>query len=205
MGATHLKDNSLGSRLRSVPPAQIGLAVVEATIAYEWLLSGLDKCLSSQYLAGLSGSLSDMAKGNPNTWYAWFLQHVAIAHSTFFGCLVAGGEILTGLALLAGAALWLVGPERLGGRWGQLLQRGVLAGLAGAMLMTANYYLMAGKTLPWLNPSHPYDEGLSLDGLLTLMAAGLLAVHLVALRCASKATYRERLPSPVAGAHRLAS
>ena len=79
MGATYLKDNSLGSKLRDIAPAQIGLAVVEAVIAYEWLLSGIDKCMSSQYLGGLAGSLGEMANGNPNTWYVWFLRHIAMA------------------------------------------------------------------------------------------------------------------------------
>ena len=205
MGATYLKDSTLGSKLRGIAPAQIGLAVVEAVIAYEWLLSGIDKCMSSQYLGGLAGSLGSMANGNPNTWYVWFLRHVAMAHCTFFGCLVAGGEILTGLALLTGAALWLAGPERLRGRWGTLLQLGVIGGLASAALMTANYYLMAGKTLPWLNPAAPYDEGLSLDGVLTLMAVGLFIVHLVALRRASAATCQDRRSSHSLDVHRLAS
>lgn len=205
MGAMHGYGTIVGKRLRDAAPAQLGLAVVEAAIAYEWLLSGLDKCLSSQYLGGLGGSLNDMADGNPNSWYVWFLRHVAMPHCTFFGCLVVAGEILVGLALLAGAALWLAGPERLVGRQARLLQVGVIAGLAGATLMTANYYLMAGKTLPWLNPGHPFDEGLSLDGLLTLVTVGLLSVHVLALRRATAVRAEERHSAPLAGAHQLAS
>lgn len=205
MGAMSGNGTFLGNRIRDVTPAQIGLTVVEAAIAYEWVLSGLDKCLSSQYLGGLGGSLNDMTAGNPNTWYVWFLQHVAMPNCTLFGCLVAAGELLVGFALLAGAALWLAGPERLSGRWARLVQVGVIAGLAGATLMTANYYLMAGKTLPWLNPAHPFDEGLSLDGLLTLVTVGLLAVHLLALRRASAVRIQERHPALPASARQLAS
>ena len=78
--------------------------------------------------------------------------------------------------------LWLCEPARLHGRLARAAELGAIAGLAGATLMTANYYLMAGKTLPWLNTGAPFDEGLSLDGLLTLITAGLLAAHLAALR-----------------------
>jgi hypothetical protein len=54
---------------------------------------------------------------------------------------------------------------------------GVLGALLGSALMTANYYVMAGETLPGLDPGNPFNEGLSIDGLLTLIALGLLLVH----------------------------
>jgi hypothetical protein len=54
--------------------------------------------------------------------------------------------------------------------------------LLSALNRTTNYYLMAGNTVPFLSPSTPYKEGLSIDGTLTLVAVVLLAVHLVAVR-----------------------
>ena len=62
-------DRGLLRRLRRASPAQVGLAAVELAIAYEWLLSGLDKCLSAGYLTGLPGALSETTQGNPNGWY----------------------------------------------------------------------------------------------------------------------------------------
>jgi len=56
--------------------------------------------------------------------------------------------------------------------------------------MTANYYLMAGETLPGLNPGNPFNEGLSIDGMLTLVAVGLLVVHVAPLW--TRATRRGR-------------
>jgi hypothetical protein len=36
---------------------------------------------------------------------------------------------------------------------------------------------MAGNTLPGVDPSSPFGEGLGLDGLLTLIALGLVVIH----------------------------
>ena len=47
--------------------------------------------------------------------------------------------------------------------------------------MTANYYLMSGETLPGINPGNPFNEGLGIDGLLTLVAAGLFVIHAIPL------------------------
>ncbi len=46
--------------------------------------------------------------------------------------------------------------------------------LLGGALMTANYYVMSGNALPDLNQGAPFNEGLNLDGLLTLVAMALL-------------------------------
>ena len=190
------KREVLARRFRETTTAQIGMAVIEALLAYEWLLSGLNKCLATDYLQGLSASLASMTPGNPNSWYVAFLRHVAMPHCTIFGCLVLAGELLVAAALLIGAGLWLVRPEQLHRTSGRMLQAGVMVGLIGAVIMTANYYLMAGKTVPWLQPSDPYDEGLSLDGLLTLITAGLLAVHTLALYRAPQRNARSTLRVP---------
>ena len=47
--------------------------------------------------------------------------------------------------------------------------------------MTTNYHLLAGNTLPWLDPGAPFDEGLSVDGLLTLIALVLIPVQIAAM------------------------
>src|SRR5260370_26785090 len=51
-----------------VVPAAAGLALVEAAIGYEWLLSGLNKVLSSGFGSGLAHQLQTSLQGNPNRW-----------------------------------------------------------------------------------------------------------------------------------------
>lgn len=78
----------------------------------------------------------------------------------------------------AGAALWASGqfPAH---RWTRRLNLGVLGALLGGAGMTANYYMMSGATLPGLNPANAFNEGLSIDGLLTLVAVGLGVIHVL--------------------------
>ncbi len=58
----------------------------------------------------------------------------------------------------------------------------VVVALLGGAFMTGNYYLLAGKTLPWLDPGDPFDEGLSMDGLLTLIALALIPAQIAPMR-----------------------
>lgn len=153
-----------------------GVALVEALIGYEWLLSALNKMLSPTFRSGLTAQMMMALHGNPNTWWVALTKRLVLPHAQLCAVLVEVGELLVALGFFAGAALWASGqfPTR---RWTRRLNLGVLAALLGGALMTANYYLMAGDTLPGLNPGNPFNEGLSIDGLLTLVAVGLFVIH----------------------------
>jgi thiosulfate dehydrogenase [quinone] large subunit len=159
-----------------VQTAAVGLALVEALIGYEWLLSALNKMLSPTFRAGLAGQLKMAMAGNPNTWWVALAKAVVLPHAQLFAVLAEVGELLVALGFFAGAALWASGrfPLR---RWARRVNMVVIGALLGSALMTANYFLMAGQTLPGLDLSNPFNEGLSIDGLLTLIAVGLLLVH----------------------------
>jgi hypothetical protein len=51
---------------------------------------------------------------------------------------------------------------------------------------------MAGETLPGLAPQKAFEEGLSIDGLATLLAMALVAVHVLALRAQPPVNRRGR-------------
>jgi len=161
--------------------ARWGLAAVLLLFAYEWLISGLNKVLSPDFRSGLADNLRQAMKDNPNHWYVHFLSAMVLPHAHVFAAVVEGGELLVAAGLVVGAALW-IGGHRLSRRWAGPLHLAVLGALLGSALMTANYYLMAGNTLPWVNPGNPFNEGLDIDGLLTLVALALLAIQFVAMR-----------------------
>ncbi len=170
------EDRSISAIGARVQPAAMGLAIVEAVIGYEWLLSALDKILSPTFRTGLVQQLTMALRGNPNAWWVALATRLALPHAQFCALLVEVSELLVALGFFAGALLWASGrfPVR---RWARRLNLGVIGALLGSALMTANYYLMSGETLPGLNPGNPFNEGLSIDGLLTLIALGLLAIH----------------------------
>jgi hypothetical protein len=160
-----------------------GLTAVEGLIGYTWLLSGLNKILDPNFSIGLAGQLTAALKGNPNTWWVDLMQRFVLPHTTLFAGLVEVGEVLVALGFFAATALWISSSFPVQ-RWTRLLNLGVIGAFVGSALMTFNYYVMSGETLPLLDPSNAYNEGLSIDGLLTFVAIGLLVIHLLAARTA---------------------
>jgi thiosulfate dehydrogenase [quinone] large subunit len=157
------------------------MALVFLLLGYEWLISGLDKLLSPDFLTGLGAELQDAMANNPNGWYVHFLARFVVPHARTAAALVEDGEVLVALGLFLGAGLWIFG-DRLSPRWARTVQPWVIGALVGSLLMTANYYVLAGNTLPWLRPSAPFDEGIDLDGLLTLVSVALLGIQIMVMR-----------------------
>lgn len=169
--------------------AHWGLASVLLLFAYEWLLSGVDKLFSSGFRDGLAANLRQALHDNPNHWYARVMNWAVVPHAALFATLVEIGELLVAAGFVAGAVLWLT-EHRLPSRWAGVLHLAVIGALLGSALMTANYYWLAGNRWPWFNTADPFNEGLSIDGLLTLIALALLAVQVNAWRARRLANQR---------------
>jgi hypothetical protein len=52
--------------------------------------------------------------------------------------------------------------------------------------MSANYAVLAGNTLPGLNPANAFNEGISIDSLLTIVGLGLVVIHVAASQVRGK-------------------
>lgn len=166
-------------RHSSLRLAAWSIAVIEVMLGYEWLLSALNKLFSPVYVAHFSGMLQQMAlPGNPNGWWVAFIQSQVLPSARLWARLIEVGELGVALGFFAGALLWISGrfPDA---RWTRWLNVGIIVALVGSVLMSVNYYLMMGNTLPWLNPADPFDEGLSLDGLLTGIGTSLFILHVL--------------------------
>jgi hypothetical protein len=57
--------------------------------------------------------------------------------------------------------------------------------LAGAILLPLNFFFMSGDPLPWINPANAFNEGVSIDMLVPLLALALLVANLRAVRAAA--------------------
>lgn len=170
----------------SLPLAAWGIAMIEAILGYEWLLSALNKLASQNYVRDFSPMLQQMAlPGNPHGWWVSFIQQVVLPAAPQWARLVEVGEWGVALGCFSGALLWASGrfPEALWARW---LNVGVLCALATGVFLTLNYAWMAGAGFPWINPADPFDEGLSLDALLTAVGASLFLLHLLTWWSASR-------------------
>ena len=168
---------------QALSPSRWGLALVEAVIGYEWLVSALNKLLNPGFRPGLAHTLRIALKDNPNRWWSALVTQLILPQAPAWATVIEIGELLIALGYCAGVVLWLSGrfPHA---RWTRGVNGVVLVALLGGALLTANYYLMAGETVPGVHPALAFQEGLSVDGLVTLLALALVTVHLLALRAA---------------------
>ena len=160
-------------------------AAVQGLIGWEWLVSGSNKVLAGDFPSGLAGTLSDGIKGNPNGWYVAFLKSVILPHSVFFGYAIEIVEVLAGLALLAGALLFITGVRRRGEpQYRMALVQVVAATLASfscAVLCVNFHFFMGDGILPGLSPSRPFNEGVPLDTLMPPLSFVMLIFNLYTL------------------------
>jgi thiosulfate dehydrogenase [quinone] large subunit len=160
--------------------ARWGLGLVYAMLAYEWLLSGLNKALSGTFRAGLANRIHGSLVDNPHGWYVSFVKWGVLPHVGAFAAATLIGELLVAAGLFWGAVLWLR-PGWFPDGFRPWLGIAVTGALAGAALMEINYYLLAGEEWPWLKTHDPFNVGLSVDGLILLISVALIPVQLASL------------------------
>jgi len=158
-----------------------GMASVYLVLAYEWLLSALNKDLSGTFRSGLANRLRGSIEGNPHGWYVSFIERVVLPHADAFAAATLVGELLVAAGLVWGALLW-ARPEWFPPRLRPWLGIATSGALLGAALMELNYYLLAGQGWPWLKTHDPFVSGIGVDGLVLLISLALLPVQLVAAR-----------------------
>lgn len=87
--------------------------LVRLYLGWIWLEAGIDKFKNPAWTGGTAGSaikgfllgaLKKTTGEHPDvqSWYAWFINHVALPHAILFSHLVTYGEILVGAALILG-------------------------------------------------------------------------------------------------------
>ena len=190
MIGTMTRDDSAGvetARDTKVPLRRIGLpaglAAVQLILAYEWLVSGINKIVNPNFTVQLAGTIRDSMNGNPYTPYVSFLRQMVLPHAGLFGVLTEVGETAIGLVLLASAALWLMRPAS---RFTLYAGKAAIAALAGAAFLSLNYFLQGGSSLPWINPANAFSEGVDIDILIPLLCVTLLVANLRAVRASTR-------------------
>ncbi len=87
-----------------------GVAMIEAILGYEWLLSALNKLSSQDYVRDFSPMLQQVIlPGNPNDWWVSFMQRVVVPEAPQWARLVERSEFLVALGCFVGAVLWVSG------------------------------------------------------------------------------------------------
>jgi|GEM_PF-1173911 len=156
-------------------------AALQAVIAWEWLVSGVNKLLAGNFPQGLADTLNEGIQNNPNGWYVSILQGVVLPHSVAFGYLIEATELFIGIALFIGVVV-LIGPVRRRGMPQYRLAVGevaaaMLAALLCAFLCVNFHFFMGDGIFPWFDPANAFDEGITLDTLMPPVAVLLFLVN----------------------------
>ncbi len=179
--------SALTPHVESTSIARIALIGLQATLGYEWLVSGLDKILYGRFPETLGGLLTSVLRiGKVPAPFAALLRAVALPNPLFFGWLIEWSELLAGLALLSAALVALLWPtleRRLTPETRPWVARGrrtvdalAIAAAAGTVLLGLSFYLLDGAPAFWPLPSVAFggavDTGLVLAALATPLALG---------------------------------
>jgi len=178
-GESPVDERDAGMRRIGLP---IGLCIVQLILAYEWLVSGINKLVNPNFPVQLASTLRQGMDGNPYGWYGTFLRQVVLPHASTFGVLTELGEIAIGATLLTGAVLWIWRPHS---SITVLASRAASLALAGAAFLSLNYFFQGGSPLPWVNAGNAFNEGIDIDILIPLLAVTLLVANLRATRFAA--------------------
>jgi thiosulfate dehydrogenase [quinone] large subunit len=170
----------------------VGVCLVQLVLAYEWLVSGLNKLLNATFTVQLASTLHQNMNGNPYGWYVSFLRQIVLPYASLFGVLTELGELSIGVTLLVSAVIWLRRPHS------QLSKHAGWAAslaLAGGVFLPLNFFFMSGDPLPWINPANAFNEGVTIDMLVPFLSVALLIANLRAIR--STASTTDAMPSGV--------
>ena len=163
----------------------IGLLVIQATIGYEWAMSGLAKIVRGGFPPGLAVELRDKSQGTAS-WYRGFLDGAVIPYASAWGYAIEISELAIGIILIAAALIWIFRWDGISVRQQQYLLLMVAAAALAGVLMNLSFHLANGSPHPWLIPRSGFDEGVDLDSLMPLiqlvLAGGALRLWTLARR-----------------------
>lgn len=150
------------------------ISLIFVVMAYEWLISGFNKVLSVNFITGLHNEFSQSIPDIKYPLYAAFLKHYCLPHCEILGGFIEIGEILIGISFVALAIYTFKGHANT-----FMMRLGILTGFASAF-MSINFFLYQSGSV-FLNPTDPFDEGISIDFILFLMGVGISLYYYLAL------------------------
>ena len=157
-----------------VPRLPFWLCMVQAILAYEWLVSGLDKLLDRGFSGQLLALLSQGTQGTTGSLYGGVIARLVLPNHTLIALLTPWTETSIGSIMVLGAVLWMVYP------CAHITDLGAGAAclaLLAAATLDLNYYLLGGGGLPWIDPANATQPGVNADVVLLLIALALCTAN----------------------------
>lgn len=169
------------------------LYFIQVMIGWEFFVSGWNKLVSvgleKSFPAQLADALQDQIKGLDG-WYINFLKSTVIPHAALFGYLVEWGETLAGIALIAGALIFIF-KKMEDGPFSKALSVLHIVSMAGVAFMSLNFWLLAGAPSFLPGGQDPNGEGFTLDAFLTILPIVFIWFNAVVLRSSARKMVKE--------------
>jgi thiosulfate dehydrogenase [quinone] large subunit len=137
------------------------IPILMLIIAYEWIISSINKLVTKNYYANLHQQLIQSLSGIQVHPYAYLVKTVGLENYKFIGTLVVLGEIFVGVTFVILAVRKFQGRVSRVEGW-----FGFIASILAAF-MSLNYALLGGDTL-FVDPANAFQEGISIDWVLFL-------------------------------------
>lgn len=152
---------------------------------YEWLVSGINKLASGEFITGLHGQMMSSIKGGaPYPFFGSFLKSFCLPHCIILGTFIEVGEIFIGavfiLVGIIGLAKGTLAP------W--IAKLGMAASIVSAFL-SINIFLYVGGNY-FFGQADPFDEGITLDLLMFLVQLALIGYFYAINRVGKRINYR---------------
>jgi thiosulfate dehydrogenase [quinone] large subunit len=136
-------------------------------LAYEWLISAVNKMVTKNYYGSLHQQMSQSVSGVQFQPYVGLLKNIGLPQYHLFGTLVLLAEVFVGFTFI------VIGIRKLQGKSTQILRRfGMIASIVAAF-MSLNYALLGGDTL-FIDPANAFQEGISIDWILFFIEVTLV-------------------------------
>lgn len=121
-----------------------GLLIIFLAVGFIWARSSYGKISGGEFVSSLGKTLTKNVQTNPYSFYADFLQVVAIPNSEIFAQMTMWGEFLTAVSIIGGALyLLLKNPKE------KLAFYVLIAGLVGGFFLNINFWF----AFSWTSPS----------------------------------------------------
>ena len=131
-------------------------------IAYEWLISGLNKVLYGHFVQQMQHELILASKEMQYSFYSAMFKQFVIPNAPLFALLVEVGEILIGVSYVIIALA--IFSNNIGKT---TITIGIWTSIISAF-MVLNFFFYQGGAM-FLNTGDPFDEGIPIDFILFLM------------------------------------
>ena len=165
--------------------SRVLIPLIFIVLAYEWIISGIDKLLSGTFISRLHDQFVQAIPDIKYPFYARILNQL-LPYSTYLAWMILIASFFVGLSFVLLA--FVISNNQLSA---PMLSLGIAAGILSAF-MSLNFFFFQSGTY-FIHAADPFDEGISLDFIMFLLQISIAAACSIQLKAGRRSFYTYRL------------